>query len=61
MNQQNKVQNYAFVSPDGKVFRGKSIRKFALERGLDPGNMLHVHWGERSHHKGWKAAHDFCG
>ncbi len=46
---------YAFVSPDGKVYRGRGIRTFARKHRLDPANMQHVHSGERKHYKGWKA------
>jgi len=44
---------YVFISPDGKVYRGENIRRFAAEHGLDPANMHHVALGERLHHKGW--------
>lgn len=50
---------YAFISPEGKVYRGLNIRDFARRHGLDAANMQHVHLGERNHHKGWRTAHDF--
>lgn len=58
-NYGNTPAAFAFVSPDGKVYRGSNIRRFAREQGLDPANMQHVHDGERSHHKGWRALEDY--
>ena len=50
---------FAFKSPDGKVYRGKNIRRFAAQHGLDQANMYHVHAGERNHHKGWTAVEEW--
>lgn len=46
---------FCFISPDGTVFKGENVREFAAKHGLDPANMQHVHSGDRSHHKRWRA------
>jgi len=50
-----KPVEYAFVSPDGKLYRGRGIRPFARQHGLCEINMQHVHSGDRNHYKGWTA------
>ena len=50
---------YAFISPDGQIYKGKNIRRFAVEHGLDQANMQHVHCGDRVHHKGWRALEEW--
>ena len=44
----------SFISPNGKVYYGKSIRKFAREHNLNASHLSKVNNDKSDHHKGWR-------
>lgn len=48
----NKV-SYSFTNPEGVVYEGIGIKDFALQMGLDPKGLNHVHTGKNKSHQGW--------
>ncbi|RCJ20115.1 hypothetical protein A6S26_05185 [Nostoc sp. ATCC 43529] len=49
-------RDYDFVSPDGEVFTGKGIRRFAQEHGLCESALRNVLNGRLHSYKGWTKA-----
>lgn len=47
-------KEWKIITPDEEEYIIKNLRKYSLERGLDPGNMMHVARGRQKHHKGYK-------
>lgn len=47
-------KDWVVVSPNGEVFRVKSLNKFCKDKGLDRRSMGTVGKGKRPHHKGWR-------
>jgi hypothetical protein len=45
--------DYHIVSPTGKVYKGRNVKEFCVEHGLQPGCLAGVLRGVRNHHKGW--------
>lgn len=43
-----------FISPDGKTYKVRSIKRFARQHGLSQGSMNSVAQGKLAHHKGWR-------
>jgi hypothetical protein len=44
------------ITPDGTEEIITNLRQYSLERGLDPGNMMHVARGRQHQHKGYKVS-----
>lgn len=49
-------RDYDFVSPDGEIFTGKGVRRFAQEHGLSESALLDVLNGRVHSCKGWTKA-----
>lgn len=47
-------KRWLVITPEGEELIIVNLRQFSLERGLDPGNMMHVARGRQHHHKGYK-------
>ena len=47
-------KTWRITTPDGLEETITNLRQYSLERGLDPGNMMHVASGRQKHHKGYK-------
>lgn len=47
-------KTWKITTPEGKEEIITNLRQYSLERGLDPGNMMHVARGRQKHHKGYK-------
>ena len=46
-------KEFAFISPEGEIVKGKNIQKFCRENDLSRTCINRVIRGTRSHHKGW--------
>lgn len=46
-------REFSFISPNGEIFNGNNISKFARNKNLSPQQMNSVLRGKISHHKGW--------
>jgi len=51
-----KGGNFKFISPDGQIYEGECVARFAKEMGLSKQCMYRVYSGIRKAHKGWKLA-----
>ena len=49
-------KTWKVITPEGEEIIIKNLRQYSLERGLDPGNMMHVARGRQKHHKGYKVS-----
>lgn len=49
-------KTWKIITPEGEEIIIKNLRQYSLERGLDPGNMMHVAAGRLKHHKGYKVS-----
>lgn len=49
-------KTWKVITPEGDEFIITNLRQYSLERGLDPGNMMHVARGRQKHHKGYKVS-----
>lgn len=46
-------KKWLIITPEGEKLVIVNLRQFSLERGLDPGNMMHVAAGRLKQHKGY--------
>jgi hypothetical protein len=46
-------KEWRIITPDGVEETITNLRRYSLERGLDPGNMMHVARGKQKQHKGY--------
>lgn len=46
-------KKYKIIDPEGKTVEIVGMRKFSIERGLDPSSMTKVSKGILKYHKGW--------
>jgi hypothetical protein len=53
MNGEKSAREFTIVSPIGKVFQEKNLRKFCREHNLHRANVIRVLKGTRSHSAGW--------
>lgn len=51
---EKRSKEFVLISPEGKICKGKNIRKFCREYDLNQGNINQVLVGNKIHHKGWK-------
>jgi hypothetical protein len=51
---EKRSKEFALISPKGKIYTGKNIRKFCREHDLNQGNINQVLVGNKLHHKGWR-------
>lgn len=49
-------KTWKVITPEGKEVIITNLRQYSLERGLDPGNMMHVARGRQKQHKGYKVS-----
>lgn len=49
-------KTWKIITPEGEEFIITNLRQYSLERGLDPGNMMHVARGRQKQHKGYKVS-----
>jgi hypothetical protein len=47
-------KTWRIITPDGKEEIITNLRQYSLQKGLDPGNMMHVARGKQKQHKGYK-------
>ena len=47
-------KTWRVITPEGNEEIITNLRQYSLERGLDPGNMMHVARGRLKQHKGYK-------
>mgnify|MGYP003704507851 CR=1 FL=1 len=47
-------KTWKVITPEGTEEIITNLRQYALERSLDPGNMMHVARGRQKQHKGYK-------
>lgn len=47
-------KTWKIITPEGNEEIITNLRQYSLERGLDPGNMMHVARGKQSQHKGYR-------
>lgn len=47
-------KTWKIITPEGEELIITNLRQYSLERGLDPGNMMHVARGRQKQHKGYK-------
>jgi hypothetical protein len=47
-------KNWKIITPDGNIEIIQNLRQYSLDRGLDPGNMMHVARGRQKQHKGYQ-------
>ena len=47
-------KTWKIITPEGSEEIITNLRQYSLERGLDPGNMMHVSAGRLKQHKGYK-------
>jgi hypothetical protein len=47
-------KTWRIITPEGEEVIITNLRQYSLERGLDPGNMMHVAAGRQKQHKGYK-------
>ena len=47
-------KTWKIITPEGKEEIITNLLQYSLERGLDPGNMMHVSRGRQKQHKGYK-------
>lgn len=47
-------KHWKVITPEGIEEIITNLRQYSLERGLDPGNMMHVARGRQKQHKGYK-------
>lgn len=51
---ENFCIEYSFISPNGEIYQGKNVNKFAKEHNLDSGSLREVLYGKHNHHLGWR-------
>lgn len=49
-------KTWKVITPEGNEEIITNLRQYSLERGLDPGNMMHVERGRQKQHKGYKVS-----
>lgn len=49
-------KTWKIITPGGEEVIITNLRQYSLERGLDPGNMMHVARGRQKQHKGYKVS-----
>ena len=49
-------KTWKIITPEGEEVIITNLRQYSLERGLDPGNMMHVAAGRLKQHKGYKVS-----
>jgi hypothetical protein len=49
-------KTWKIITPEGEEVIITNLRQYSLERGLDPGNMMHVARGRQNKHKGYKVS-----
>jgi hypothetical protein len=49
-------KTWKITTPEGEEVIITNLRQYSLERGLDPGNMMHVARGRQKQHKGYKVS-----
>lgn len=49
-------KTWKIIAPEGEEVIITNLRQYSLERGLDPGNMMHVARGRQKQHKGYKVS-----
>lgn len=49
-------KTWKVITPEGEEVIITNLRQYSLERGLDPGNMMHVARGRQKQHKGYKVS-----
>ena len=49
-------KTWKIITPEGEEVIITNLRQYSLERGLDPGNMMHVARGRQKQHKGYKVS-----
>lgn len=47
-------KTWRIITPEGNEEIINNLRQYSLERGLDPGNMMHVARGKQKQHKGYR-------
>lgn len=47
-------KTWKIITPEGNEEIITNLRQYSLERGLDPGNMMHVARGKQKQHKGYR-------
>lgn len=47
-------KSWRIITPEGTEEIITNLRQYSLERGLDPGNMMHVSAGRLKHYKGYR-------
>lgn len=53
MRNEKIIKEFKILSPDGIIYSGKNIKKFAKENGLNPANLSMMINGKYKSHKGW--------
>lgn len=51
---EKRAKEYAFIGPDGKIYKGKNLKRFAEEHNLHRFNLNKVLSGERKSHHGFR-------
>ena len=49
-------KSWKIITPEGEEVIITNLRQYSLEKGLDPGNMMHVARGRQKQHKGYKVS-----
>ena len=49
-----RCKDFELMSPEGEIIKGKNIRKFCKENGLNPSNITNLLSGKGKSCKGWK-------
>lgn len=49
-------KTWKVITPEGNEKIITNLRQYSLERGLDPGNMMHVARRRQKQHKGYKVS-----
>lgn len=53
----SKARNFTVKSPKGKIIKGRNLRAFCEEHGLNRGNMHAVCSGQKESAKGWTGSY----
>ena len=51
---EKRAKDYAFIGPDGVIYKGKNLKRFAEEHNLYRQNLNMVLTGKRKSHHGFK-------
>lgn len=50
-------KTFSLLSPDGILFEGVNLEKFARDNNLSSSSLRRVIGGKRKSHKGWRKPH----